>query len=83
MVGSPVYRAPEFFEGELYGGKARHVLLAVFMSFADADKLCLPQFLVPSLSSLCLTVHHQFFRPVTFESPRLTNDSQMVPPTRM
>ena len=38
---------------------------------------------VPSLSSLCLTVHHQFVRPVTFESQRLTNDSQMVPPSRM
>ena len=29
-----------------------------------------------------MTVHHQFFRPVTFESQRLTNDSQMVPPSK-
>ena len=34
-----------------------------------------------SLSSLRLTVHPQFFRPVTFESQRLTNESHMVLPT--
>ena len=28
-------------------------------------------------------LHFQFFRPVTFVSQRLTNDSQMVPPSRM
>ena len=33
---------------------------------------------VSSLSSLRLTVHPQFFRPVTFESQRLTNESLLV-----
>ena len=35
---------------------------------------------VSSLSSLRLTVHPQFFRPVTFESQRLTNESHLVYP---